>query len=160
MVAGQSALAMSVTYPLKIKITQQDTQGVCPKAGTIMPMTITVDRAFPVTPPKEHTEHYHGGSGYNTASPILSVSINNAASYEPQTDDIYVTKDHKGSYGYSFAGFTASGGEGFTLDFSSTNASAVKTYGLPPILFPKNFSTATFTYDEKEAPCLGTVIAR
>ncbi len=157
--ASQSAFAMSVTYPFRIRITQQDNQGVCPAVGTLMPMSITVDRAFPVTPPQNHTEHYHGGPAFNTASPILSASINNAASYQPNEGDIYVTKGDKGSYGYSFLGFDSTG-EGFALDFSTTDSVVVPTYRMPSSVIPRNFSTATFTYTGKESACIGKVLAR
>ena len=149
---------MPDTYKFMVRITQQDIEGECPAVGMLMPLSITVDRAFPVTPPRDHTEHYHGGPGFNTASPILSVSVNHHAPYEPNQDDAYVTKDDKGVYGYDFLGFDFS--IGIAIDFSTTSSAAVPTYRLPPSIFPHRFSTATFTYTGKVSACTGNIVAR
>ncbi len=161
--AGTMALTaaqatMPVTYQFKVRITQQDQEGMCPPAGRLMPLRITVDRAFAVTPPKDHTETYHGGPAYNLPSPILSVSFNNATPMEPIMDDIYVSKNDKGTYSYTFLGSDFS--QGVTINFSTQDSRSVPNYRLPPSITPKNFTTHSFRFETKAGDCIGDIVAR
>ncbi len=158
--ANQAQAANPLTYPFAIRVTQQDNAGICPLKGQILTMFITVDRSIQPSLPKDHTATYQGNTGNPNTSPILSFSFGGRGNnpIQPFISAIYVQRDNKGVYGYTFLGEESS--EGFILNLTTTQLGIVNTYRLPGSIVPASFQTKTFEFYTKQEPCYGTVVAR
>ena len=129
-----------------------------PSVGSIVPISVTVDSAFPAFSQKNHATTYYGGPGFNLPSPILAASIN-GVSVLGLFDYVYIDQNYNGAYSITLLTYSFGNDAALTLTLSTTLTGVVKNDHIPAKVFPGNFQTATFsaTFDPTNS-FAGTIV--
>jgi hypothetical protein len=143
LVASPSIAKERTRYFFYARVTNSVGSG-SPQPGTIVPMTIVVDRSFPASTRANHVTTYSGGSGYDLPSPILQAWINGKDEHGI-FDSITITRDVNGVSKIEITSASPQSGPGFDVTFQTTQNGVVKNGKIPPHIFPGNFASALFT---------------
>ncbi len=142
-VAATEAAASPVAYSFSATVIQSKGG---PEKGTVLPVTITLDTAYPAdanTVDPKHEATYSGGSATpSRTSPILSATIGNL-SFHGWYDVIHIEKNVGGVSEISIQSTVPQYGLAFTMVMSTTMKGVVHSVAIPRTLFPANFQTST-----------------
>ena len=142
-VAATGAAASPVVYSFSATVTQSKGG---PGKGTILPVTITLDDAYPAdanSADPRHQATYSGGSASaSRTSPILSASIGNI-SFHGWYDVVHIEKNLAGVSEVLIQSTVPQYGLSFTMTMTTTMKGVVHSVAIPRTLFPANFQSST-----------------
>ncbi len=137
--------ATPATYVFYGRVANSTGTGGLP-VGTVFPISVTVDTAFPAYSQINHVTTYYGGAGYGSGlpSPILAVQVNGQNALGA-LNRITITNGLNGSYGIDIYSSLPEGTV-LELTFTTTVKGVVKGFEIPKYIFPGNFQTTLFSF--------------
>ena len=146
-----SAWAVPVTYNFTGTVTQVgSSHPASVSVGTVLPIVIAVDTAFPATPP---------GSGQFVANGLfdpvtmLSGAIQ-SATFGGEDRNSFLQDVIVQNNAIHFDTFTPQVSAGFTLDLGGAPVGTFPTLDLPLTIAPSLFATGTFSVTEAFSPAI------
>ena len=157
-VAATGAAASPVVYSFSATVTQSKGG---PNKGTVLPVTITLDSAYPAdanTANPKHEATYSGGSATASGtSPILSAVIG-SISFHGWYDVVRIEKNLDGSSEVSIQSTIPQYGLSFTIVMSTSLKGVVRSVAIPRTLFPGNFQSHKFSVYVSPAESFGGTV--
>ena len=155
--AGAAQAAVPATYVFFGQVATATNPGALP-VGTIVPISVTVDTAFPADSQIDHVTTYFGGGAYYNGlpSPILAVQVNGQDALGA-LNKITITTGRDGAYGIDIYSSLPEGTV-LALHFATTMKGVVRGFEIPKHVFPGNFQTAVFSFSGYAHQNMGPVI--
>ena len=150
LLASAPASAENVTYAFKAFIEHQTLDQGVPNGeplGSVVNVTVVIDKSFPAMMTAVRTETYQGGyaCGPNT-SPIVSATVegNSFQFGNGACDTIVIQKNVHGVSSITFTSAQIHIGQTFYASFTTTSPTVVKSLKLPASITTTHFQSATY----------------